>query len=162
MRDELDEMARQIIDANSYLTLGTVGPSARPRVSPVYFTHVGYRDFYWVSSPVARHSLNVAERPDVAIVVFDSSAAIGRGRAVYVDAVAAEVPFEELPRRCAEAFLDVAPGAVAFTPAELSGAAELRLYRARATALDVHIRGSDPKYGAPNGIDSRRAAQPWA
>ncbi|MEV4533046.1 pyridoxamine 5'-phosphate oxidase family protein [Asanoa sp. NPDC049518] len=162
MSDELDEMARQIIDANSYLTLGTVGPDGRPRVSPVYFTHVGYRDFYWVSSPVARHSVNVAERPDVAIVVFDSTAAIGQGRAVYVDAVAALVPDHELPQRCASAFGDVAPGAVAFTPDELSGDAELRLYLARATALDVHIRGSDPKYGAPNGIDSRRGARPWA
>ncbi|GIF70139.1 hypothetical protein Ais01nite_81740 [Asanoa ishikariensis] len=162
MSSELDEMARQIIDDNKYLTLGTIGSDGRPRVSPVYFTHVGYRDFYWVSSPAARHSVNVAERPDVAIVVFDSTAAIGRGRAVYVDAVATQVPADELPRRCAEAFGDTAPGVVAFTPDALSGDAELRLYVARATALDVHIRGSDPTYGAPNGIDSRRGAQPWA
>jgi len=160
MTDALDEMARQAIDSNKYMTLGTIGPDGRPRVSPVYFTHVGYRDFYWVSSPDARHSRNVAERPDVAIVVFDSTAAIGQGRAAYVDAVAAEVPHDELPRRCAEAFGDTAPGAVAFTPDELSGDAELRLYLARATAVDVHIRGSDPHFGT--GIDSRRGAEPWA
>ena len=158
MADDLDEMARQVIDTNNYMTLGTVGPDGRPRVSPVYFTHVGYREFYWVSSPTARHSLNVAERPEVAIVVFDSTAAIGKGRAVYVDAEATQVPDAELPRRCAEAFTNPAPGAVAFTPDELSGDAALRLYVARATATDVHIRGRDPVYG--RGVDHRRPVSP--
>ncbi|MDG4824502.1 pyridoxamine 5'-phosphate oxidase family protein [Asanoa sp. WMMD1127] len=158
MSDDLDEMARSVIDRNRYLTLGTIGPDGRPRVSPVYFTHAGYREFFWVSSPAARHSRNVAERPDVAIVIFDSTAAIGQGRAVYVDATAAVVPDDELPRRCAQAYTDVARGAVRFTPEDLSGAAELRLYVATAGAVDVHIPGGHPVHGT--GIDSRRAVNP--
>ena len=55
--DDLSEMARHVIDTNSYLTLGTTEPDGRPRLSPVYYTHVGYRDFYWVSSPEAHHSV---------------------------------------------------------------------------------------------------------
>ncbi|GIF71406.1 pyridoxamine 5'-phosphate oxidase family protein [Asanoa siamensis] len=158
MSDELDEMARQVIDSNKYMSLGTVGPDGRPRVSPVYFTHVGYRAFYWVSGPGARHSRNVAERPAVALVIFDSTVAIGQGRAVYVDAEATQVPDDELPRRCAEVFGAVADGAVRFAPEELSGDADLRLYVARATDLDVHIPGGDPRYGT--GIDSRRRVEP--
>jgi hypothetical protein len=151
---DLDEMARQVIDGNWYMTLGTSEPDGRPRLSPVYFTHAGYRDFYWVSSPTARHSANVAARPAIALVIFDSTAAIGQGRAVYVSAQAAIVPDDQLPERCAEAFARVAPGATPFEPHELIGDAVLRLYHARATSHEVHIPGRDPVYGM--GIDTRR------
>jgi hypothetical protein len=151
-------MARDVIDTNWYLTLGTTEPDHRPRLSPVYFTHVEYRDFYWVSSPTARHSRNIAVRPDIAIVIFDSTAPIGQGRAVYVAARASVVAGAELPRRCAEAFARVGPGATRFGPRELSGDAALRLYRAHATGHEVHVRGRDPKYGT--GIDTRRQVSP--
>jgi nitroimidazol reductase NimA-like FMN-containing flavoprotein (pyridoxamine 5'-phosphate oxidase superfamily) len=155
--DDLAQLARRVIDANWYLTLGTTEPDHRPRVSPVYYNHADYRDFYWVSSPAARHSTNIAAQPEIALVIFDSTAAVGQGQAVYVTAHAAVVPDEELPRRCAEAFAQVRLGAKRFEPHELSGDARLRLYRARANSHEVHIRGSDPAYGT--GVDSRR--QVW-
>jgi nitroimidazol reductase NimA-like FMN-containing flavoprotein (pyridoxamine 5'-phosphate oxidase superfamily) len=152
---DLGERARHVIDTNRYLTLGTTEPDHRPRVSPVYFTHVGYRDFYWVSSPKARHSLNIADRPEIAVVIFDSTAAVGEGQAVYISANASVVPDDELPQRCAEAFTRVGPGAARpFEPHELSGDADLRLYRATATSHELHIPGRDPVYGT--GIDTRR------
>jgi hypothetical protein len=154
----LDEMARQVIDSNRYLTLGTTEPDHRPRLSPVYFTHVGYRDFYWVSSPTARHSTNLAERPEIAVVVFDSTAPVGQGRAVYVAAHASVVADDELPRRCAEAFAHVGPGATRFEPHDLSGDAVLRLYHARATGHEVHIPGRDPVHG--KGVDTRHPVTP--
>lgn len=150
---DLVALARHVIDANLYMTLGTTEPDGRPRVSPVYFTHAEYHDFYWVSSPEAQHSANVAARPDVAIVIYDSTAAVGNGKAVYLTASAAQVPDDELPEQCARAFADVGPGAVAFTPAELSTGADLRLYVARASRHELHIRGRDPAYGT--GIDRR-------
>jgi hypothetical protein len=156
--DDLDAFARTVIDANRYMTLGTIEPDGRPRVSPVYFTHAGYRRFYWVSSPHAHHSKNVAERPAVAIVIFDSTAPVGDGKAVYIDATAAQVPDEQLPERCAEAFTDVGAGAVAFTPEDLSGAADIRLYCAEGSGFDLHVRGRDPRYGT--GVDSRRPVNP--
>jgi hypothetical protein len=57
MPDDLREMARDVIDANRYLTLGTTEPDHRPRLSPVFYTHVDYRDFSWVSSPAARREV---------------------------------------------------------------------------------------------------------
>lgn len=148
-------MARDVIDSNRYMVLGTTEPDGRPRVSPVYFTHNGYRDFYWVSGPDAHHSHNVRERSDVAIVIYDSTAAVGEGRAVYLTARAHEVPEEDLPARVAVAWATIPPGgARAFDPEELRGEADLRLYVARATRHEVHIRGGDPTYGT--GIDTRR------
>jgi len=136
-----------------YMTLGTTEPDGRPRVSPVYFTHDEYRDFYWVSSPDAHHSRNVAQRPDVAIVIFDSDAPVGEGQAVYVTAQASEVPEADLAERCATAFARVSKGAKPFTPEELSGEAVLRLYVARASTHEVHVPGRHPLHGT--GIDRR-------
>ncbi|MEV3919387.1 pyridoxamine 5'-phosphate oxidase family protein [Actinomadura coerulea] len=156
--ENLDESARSVIDENRYMTLGTSEADHRPRLSPVYFTHAGYRTFYWVSSPDARHSGNVAARPEVAIVIYDTSVEIGQGRAVYVDAVASVVPDEDLPRRCAEAFSQAGPGAVAFRPDELGGEAPLRLYHADATGYEVHLPGRDPRNAT--GIDTRVHVNP--
>lgn len=150
---DLVAYAHRVIDGNQYMTLGTAEPDGRPRVSPVYFTHWAYRDFYWVSSPDAQHSANIAARPDVAIVIYDSTAPVGLGQAVYLTARAEQVPDAELAEHCARAYAEVAPGAVAFTPADLSGDADLRLYVARATRHEVHIRGRDPVHGT--GVDRR-------
>jgi Pyridoxamine 5'-phosphate oxidase len=143
----------EIVAANRYMTLATSEPDGTPRVSPVFFTHDRCRTFYWVSSPSTQHSQNLAARPAVAIVIFDSTRVPRETQAVYVAAVAEEVPARELERECAVAFGSVGAGARAFTPAELSGDAALRLYRARATTHELHIRGSDPDYG--RGVDTR-------
>lgn len=157
---ELREMARRVIDHNRYLVLGTVEPDGRPRLSPVFFTPARYRDFYWVSSPEAQHSRNVRERPDVQIVVFDSSRLPGDGEAVYLTATAHEVSADELPDVVDEAFDPVTRGARAFTVDQLSGDGDLRLYVATATSYDVHVRGSHPTHGT--GIDRRVATDPTA
>jgi ribosomal protein S18 acetylase RimI-like enzyme/nitroimidazol reductase NimA-like FMN-containing flavoprotein (pyridoxamine 5'-phosphate oxidase superfamily) len=150
---DLPGLVHAVVDANRYLTLGTSEIDGRPRLSPVYFTHRDYRAFYWVSAPEAQHSRNVAVRPDVSLVIYDSTAPIGKGQAVYLTAVANEVPRVELAAECAAAFSDPRAGAVSFTPAELTAPSPLRLYRARITAYEVHVPGSDPIRG--RGIDYR-------
>lgn len=156
--DELAEMARRVIDGNRYLVLGTVESDGRPRLSPVYYTAARYRDFYWVSSPDAQHSRNVRARPDVQIVVFDSSSLPGTSEAVYLGATARELSAGELPDVVHEAFDPETRGGRAFTVDELSGDGDLRLYVATATSYDVHVRGGHPTHGT--GIDRRVATDP--
>jgi hypothetical protein len=59
--------------------------------------------FYWVSSPEAQHTRNLAERPEAEIVIFDSTAPVGQGEAVYITASTRAIPDDELgsglPRR---------------------------------------------------------------
>ena len=155
---ELREMARRVIDDNRFMVLGTVEPDGRPRLSPVFFTPARYRDLYWVSSPDAQHSRNVRERPDVQIVVFDSSRPPGHGEAVYLAATAHEVSPDELSDVVDEAFDPDTRGARAFSVDELSGDGDLRLYVATVAACDVHVRGSHPTHGT--GIDRRVATDP--
>ena len=92
----LDQRAAAVIEANKYLTLGTVDADGLPWVTPVYFTPDGHADFYWASSPEALHSKNIATTPDVSIAIFDSSVRIGGASAVYFRARASLVPDEEL------------------------------------------------------------------
>ena len=149
---ELTAIARDVITANLYLVLGTADASGTPWVSPVYYTPDGYSTFYWVSSPDALHSRNITVRPEVSIAIFDSHARIGRAEAVYLTALAAPVPDEELPAAAA-LFNDRLPESKRFEAEELLQPSLFRLYRANATEHSVLIRGGDPKYG--RGADSR-------
>jgi hypothetical protein len=154
---DLDAMARRVIDANHYMTLGTVNPDGSPRLSPVYYTAARYADLYWLSSPDAQHSRNLAERPELEIVIFDSSAPAYEGQAVYLAATAREVPDGELDGVVGEAFRTTA-GARRFSAGELRADPAFRLYVARVTACEVHVRGRDPVHG--RGVDTRQPAQP--
>lgn len=49
---DLEAVARAIVDSNAYMTLATANEDGRPWASPVWYAHAGYREFYWVSSPV--------------------------------------------------------------------------------------------------------------
>jgi uncharacterized pyridoxamine 5'-phosphate oxidase family protein len=157
MHPDFDAMARRVIDANLYMTIATIEPDGSPRLSPVYFTPARYEDFYWVSQPEAHHSRNVRERPGVEIVIFDSSVAVGHAEAVYISARAREIPEAELDAVVAEAFSERG-GARRFAPGELRGAADLRLYVARATGYDVLVRFNHPDHGS--GSDRREPADP--
>jgi hypothetical protein len=156
---DLNELARRVIDDNHYMVVGTLDPDGAPRLSPVYYTPARYSDLYWLSSPEAHHSRNVAERPGVSIVIFDSSARVGYGEAVYLAATARQVADEELDAVWGEAFRARA-GAREFAPDELRGEAPLRLYVARIGSCEVHVPGRHPVHG--RGLDSRQPADPTA
>jgi Pyridoxamine 5'-phosphate oxidase len=132
MSEGLDQVAREIIDRNRYMVLGTADESGRPWVSPVYYAPSGYAELYWVSSPRAQHSRNLAVRPELGIVVFDSQAPVGEGQGVYMSAVAEELEGVEAERGI-EIFsrVSVSHGAKPWRLEDGSGAGELRLYRAR-------------------------------
>jgi nitroimidazol reductase NimA-like FMN-containing flavoprotein (pyridoxamine 5'-phosphate oxidase superfamily) len=156
MIDVLRAMVHAVVDGNRYLVLGTVEDDGQPRLSPVYYTHDAYRSFYWISEPTARHSRNVALRPAISVVIFDSSTLPGQSEAVYLGATARQIPDEELAAECEAAFrIGTAKGARAFAPEELCEGADLRLYRADATSYEVHVRGGHPTLGS--GIDKRVA-----
>lgn len=136
MSDEggLREVARAIIGSNSYMTLGTAAANGVPWVSPVWYAPFEYREFFWVSSPQARHSRNLAAQPHVGIVIFDSHAPVGTGQGVYMAAVAAEVDRDDLDRGI-EIFSrrSRAQGAPAWTREDVQPPARHRLYRATAS-----------------------------
>ena len=93
------QTVREIIEASRYLVLATADAAGRPWSTPVYFAHIGFTEFFWVSSPDVTHSRNIAVRPEVGIAIFDSQAAIGAGQGVYMSAAATLLEGDEAARR---------------------------------------------------------------
>lgn len=135
---DLAAVARKILDSNRYMTLATADGDGRPWASPVWYAHEDYTDFLWVSRPEARHSRNLASRPELAIVIFDSTVPTGGAQAVYLEAMAEELGGAEheggiaIYSRRSEAH-----GAGEWRAADVIAPAPHRLYRARASELFV-------------------------
>jgi Pyridoxamine 5'-phosphate oxidase len=143
-------LARDVIDANQYLVLGTADASGRPWTTPVYFAHHDYQEFFWVSAPERTHSQNLLVRKDVAIVIFDSQARINTGQGVYIAATAGQVDSTDLGRgteifsaRC------LSHGGRAFSEDEVSGQADLRLYHAIAGEHWILAKDGSPDRRVP-------------
>ena len=134
-----------IIDANSYMTLATADEHGRPWASPVWFASTDYVELVWVSSPEAQHSRNLAVRPELAIVVFDSRQAPGNGEAVYITARGEEVSEPDLDR-CLDAYSTISQreGLAAWSRSDVEPPARLRLYRAVADEHFV-LTGTDER-----------------
>ena len=137
--EELEAIARSIVDSNRYMTLATADEHGSPWAWPVWYAPVGYREFLWVSSPEARHSRNLAARAELAIVIFDSHQA-GGWNALYMVAVADELSDVDegiqIYSRHGEA-----QGLRAWTRDDVVHPARRRLYRATASeqfVLDPH------------------------
>lgn len=131
----LAAVARSVVDRSAYMTLGTADADGRPWVTPVWFACEAHRTFWWVSRPAAVHSRNIAARPDVAIVVFDTGAAVGTAQAVYVRARAAQVDDPDGLRVFSRA--SVAAGLAPWSVADVTAPEDLRLYRAVATEISL-------------------------
>jgi hypothetical protein len=141
------QTVRDIIEASRYLVLATADAAGRPWSSPVYFAHIGFAEFYWVSSPEATHSVNIATRPEVGIVVFDSQVAIGAGQGVYMSAAATLLENGEAAGGI-EAFSarSVAHGGREWTAQDVRPGAGLRLYRATADSYSILAKDGQPDH----------------
>ena len=144
------QVIREIIEASRYLVLATADAAGRPWSTPVYFAHIGFTEFFWVSSPDVTHSVNIAVRPEVGIAIFDSHAAIGAGQGVYMSAVATRLEGDEAARGI-EAFSarSVAHGAREWTSQDVRPGAGLRLYRAIADSHSILAKDGQPDHRVP-------------
>jgi nitroimidazol reductase NimA-like FMN-containing flavoprotein (pyridoxamine 5'-phosphate oxidase superfamily) len=126
------QLLHAILDGNEFMTLATADADGTPWASPVWFC-AGERaaELYWVSRPGSRHSRNIAQRPEVAVVVFDSRVRPGEADALYMEARARELDGAELQRGIAIfSAASVARLDRAWTIDDVQPPAELRLYRA--------------------------------
>jgi hypothetical protein len=148
--DPATQVLSDIIEASRYLVLATADATGRPWSSPVYFAHIGLTEFFWVSSPDVTHSRNIAARPEVGIVVFDSGAAIGTGQGVYMSATARLLEGNETAAGL-EAFSrrSVAHGGEELTIEDVRPGTGLRLYRAAADAHWILANDGQPDHRIP-------------
>lgn len=150
---DLSNIARNIIDSVLYMVLGTADENGQPWTAPVYFSCEKYKEFYWISSPEVRHSCNIAVRPQISIVVFDSRVPVGEGQAVYMSAVAEQIADVELDRGLRiynGRFQNLAEHGVSDTAREdVLAPAVYRLYRAIAQEHWVLDPAGHPDHRTP-------------
>lgn len=156
-QQDLGAIARAIIDANLYMTLGTVDLDGRPWVAPVFYAAAGYTQFYWISSPEVTHSRNLAQRPHVSIVVFDSRVPASTGQAVYMSAEAEELAGADLDHG-----VEVYPGPPerggrVMAPEDLRPPAAYRMYRATVSQHWILCPRSGPSRDHGRTYDHRTA-----
>jgi pyridoxine/pyridoxamine 5'-phosphate oxidase len=127
-----------IVSASSYMTLATADATGRPWASPVWFASTDFRQLFWVSSPDARHSQNLAARPELAISIFDSRQPPYSGQGVYVSASGEMVPESEIDAGL-EVYSAVSRqrGLPEWDRSKVTSPAKHRLYRATATELFI-------------------------
>jgi len=118
---------RAVIDEGVFMTLATSDANGVPWASPVWFASNGYSELLWVSDPSARHSRNIAARPEIAIVIFDSRQTPGDGLAVYMEARAEQAGVDGLEVFNARG---AAQGLPEWGPERVTEPARHRLYRA--------------------------------
>lgn len=137
---ELADQVRRVIDSNLYMVLATADRDGTPQASPVFYGARDYRELYWVSAPDAVHSVNLAERPEVSIVIFDSTSPVGQGgqNAVYLAATAATVDTEDDVRDGFEVWPGPPErGGRVLAPEEVLPPGTYRFYQATITDMSV-------------------------
>jgi hypothetical protein len=113
------------------MTLATADEHGKPWVSPVWYATDDYREFFWVSSPDARHSRNIEGRPELAIVIFDSRQAPYTGQGVYIAATAGRLGESALAGGIGTfSRISQAQDLPAWDLRDVQSPARLRLYRA--------------------------------
>lgn len=147
---EVAAAAAAILAGNRYLVLATADGDGRPWASPVWFVAEGTDRFLWVSRPGSEHSRNIGARPEVAIVVFDSSVPPGQTAAFYASGLAEEVPPDALERAVA-AFSEgsVADGLEPWTVEMVSAPSDFRLFRARVVEASVLMPAREKDFRTP-------------
>ena len=147
-----DDIARGILYAGIYVVLATADADGVPWASPVWFANEDYRELYWVSYPGARHSQNIAVRPQIAMVVFDSTVPAGTGQGVYMTSTAEQVTDPAAIEHGIGVFSRESVrqgGEEEWGPDQVTGEARLRLYRASVREYSI----LDPDVPFPAGFE---------
>lgn len=79
-QEELNILAKDIIKANIYLTLGTF--DGEPWVAPVFYCVTKDFKFYFISQLESLHTKQMIKNSNVAFAIFDSHAEEGQGKGI--------------------------------------------------------------------------------
>lgn len=98
---DLKTKAKEIISNVKYVTIATASENGEPWNTPVLAGYDDTFNFYWTSWKGTQHSKNIHSRPDVFIVIYDSSIPADTGGCVYIKAKANELTDAEEIRHAA-------------------------------------------------------------
>jgi hypothetical protein len=149
-RTDNNAHARAVLDATTYAVLATADDSGTPWATPVWFAHDQLDRIYWLSWPGSRHSMIIERRPEIALTVFDSTAAPYEGTAFYATGSAQQCPesrLEDALHIMNRRLLSQGLGEIAWEG--IRGDSRLRLYVAEVLEAWVLDHDSDVDQRAP-------------
>ena len=76
--DQLERLARRLIDAAPLCALATVSPGGRAHINHMYFAWNRRFEVVWISDPESRHSRYLLARPSAAVTIYNSHQTWGR------------------------------------------------------------------------------------
>lgn len=160
---DLDAHARALMEANRYVTLGTADADGMPWVTPVYFASADYAEIFWMSNSDAQHSRNLAARPQLSMVIYDSTVPPYHGRAVYLSGTAAELTGRDLDRGVEIYPGEASRGGGPVSVEDVTAPSAWRLYRATVATAFVLCPREPGQACALHGIagDHRAPVVPW-
>ena len=87
--DDMNELAKEILDTVEVGALATVNVDRTPLVTPLHFARFG-NSIIWISEPTARHSENAFRNGKAEFVIWDD-----KKRAVFLKTNLTELPESE-------------------------------------------------------------------
>src|SRR3989338_11328108 len=81
LQEELTQIAREIINNNVYLTLGTTDGKI-PWTAPLFYAVSDDYTFYFISQMDSLHTQHVLQNPQISFAIFDSHQKEGTGNGV--------------------------------------------------------------------------------
>ena len=87
--DDMNELAKEILDTVEVGALATVNVDRTPLITPLHFARFG-NSIIWISEPTARHSENAFRNGKAEFVVWDD-----KKRAVFLKTNVTELPESE-------------------------------------------------------------------
>jgi len=124
---ELIERARQTLKTIANAALATASADGTPWNSAVYIACDEAPTFYWCSPSTAVHSRNLADNPQVFLLVFDSRQPDHSGQAVYISGTATELSDVSAIKRALDC-LAARRGERPKSPADFMGSHPRRVY----------------------------------
>jgi uncharacterized protein YhbP (UPF0306 family) len=94
----LDQLAKQIIAENEYLSLATIDSDNNPWISIMAYAYDDKYNFYYISQPSSHHSIQIKKNNIVSFSIFDSRQMFGKGVGLQVVGIAREI----IPERLAQ------------------------------------------------------------
>ena len=122
-QEKLNQLAKDIIKRNIYLTLATA--DKEPWAAPVYYAVDDYYNFYFISQMHSRHTGHILKNHRVAFAIFDSHQKEGTGNGVQGEGKAYLLSGGELK----EAFKWYKTTYVSMTKESFSGDAPYRFFK---------------------------------
>ena len=85
------QRAKELIEKIQYATVATVSAEGHPWNAPVFVAYDPHYNFYWGTDRNSQKSKNILNNNHAFLSIYDSTAFVGTGEGVYIEAAATEI-----------------------------------------------------------------------